>query len=128
VKFQKSGIGCFFKGRDPNEEIDVLESNRVHNSRILYIGRAGGQTSADRLYRSTLRKRICQYIRLGYGESAAHRGDRYIWQIRDSKQLLIGYRTTDMIGGNPNPVKYEHYLLAEYLSNYGRLPFANLAK
>lgn len=79
---------------------------------ILYIGKAGGN-------KNKLKQRISQYVRYGYGEVNNHRGDRAIWQIADSKSLLLGFMECD------NLEKNEKELLEEYESKYEVLPVAN---
>jgi hypothetical protein len=82
---------------------------------ILYIGKAGGK-------KNKLKQRIRQYVRYGYGEVNNHRGGRAIWQIADSKSLLLGFIECG------NPEKIEKELLEEYESKYKVLPIANWRK
>lgn len=85
------------------------------DNEILYIGKAGGK-------KNKLKQRIRQYVRYGYGEVNNHRGGRAIWQIADSKSLLLGFIECD------NPEKIEKELLEEYESKYKVLPIANWRK
>lgn len=78
---------------------------------ILYIGKAGGN--------NRLRGRLRQLIRYGYGEADNHRGGRAIWQIRNNKDLILGYFSCN------NPESNEKVLLETYGKQYGVLPLAN---
>lgn len=42
VQFADVGTGGFFKGKNPNRDVDVLSDNRVDGARVIYIGQAGG--------------------------------------------------------------------------------------
>lgn len=97
-------------------DIDVLEKKFDKSDKeILYIGKSGGK-------KNKLKQRISQYVRYGYGEVNNHRGGRAIWQIADSKSLLLGFIECD------NPEKIEKELLEEYKSKYNVLPIANWRK
>lgn len=82
---------------------------------ILYIGKAGGK-------KNKLKQRIRQYVRYEYGEVNNHSGGRAIWQIVDSKALLLGFIECD------NPEEIEKELLEEYENKYKVLPIANWRK
>ena len=41
VEFIKSGVGGFFKGRNPNVSFEELKSNYLASSQVVYIGKAG---------------------------------------------------------------------------------------
>ncbi len=89
----------------------------------MYIGRAGGTAKNGRVYNSTLRTRIMQYLKFGKGKNIGHWGGRHIWQIKESNTLMIAYKILD----EGNPVIEEQELINEFKSHYnGRLPFANL--
>lgn len=40
-EFLEVGTGGHFKGKDPNVALLVLEQNWVHNTEIMYFGKAG---------------------------------------------------------------------------------------
>jgi len=111
--FVEPGTGGSYRGRDPNVAIAALQEKWVADSRILYVGRA-----------ANLRRRIRQYLRFGRGESVSHWGGRFIWQLRNTEELLIGY----VVLANGNHVSYERLLLNEYYNKHRKLPFANLTK
>jgi len=116
-KFLPKSTGGHFKGKEPTVDINVLEANWVKNTFALYIGKAGGGTS-----RKTLRDRIKQYMRFGQGKNVGHWGGRFIWQLTDSKDLLMCWKK--LLEGNPR--EFEKSLIAEFKTQYGKIPFANL--
>ena len=83
-EFLSHGTGGFFKGKDPNVSITELETNWVENTCVVYIGKAG----------TTLRKRLNQYLKFGNGQNIWHWGGRYIWQIKNSGNLLLCWKPT----------------------------------
>jgi hypothetical protein len=115
--FVEKGTGGYFKGKDPNVSIDVLKENWVDNTKVVYIGR-GGQKGK----KSTLRKRLSQYLRFGQGKNVGHSGGRYIYQIVDSKQLVICWKTVG------DPEKVESELIDDFILIYEKLPFGNLRR
>lgn len=118
--FLPKGLGGFFKNIDPNVLIETLKQSWIKFSpgddNIMYIGKAGGENT-----RSTLKKRIKEYIRFGNGKSSPHRGGRYIWQIANSDNLKIFWKESD------DPIKEEKTMLLEFKAKHdNKLPFANL--
>lgn len=110
--FLKKGTGGFFKGEDPNVEISTLQANWVETSEIVYIGKA-----------TSLKKRIDQLLRFGDGKNVGHKGGRYLWQLADSRNLLIAWKATP----NETPREVERRMIQEFKSAYGGMrPFANL--
>ena len=63
-EFLPCGTGGFFKGKDPNVSITELETNWVKNTCVVYIGKA----------RTTLRKRLNQYLKFGNRQNIGHWG------------------------------------------------------
>jgi hypothetical protein len=59
-KFKERGSGGHFKGRNPNVDISILESQWVENTDVLYIGKASGPESE-----STLRSRLQAFLSFG---------------------------------------------------------------
>lgn len=116
--FLTKGSGGFFKGKDPNVQIAELQNNWVRDEHILYIGKAGSFNSS-----ATLKSRLKQLIRFGYGNNVGHWGGRYLWQLEDSKSLLVCWLTLD----DKEPEVVEQRLINEFKKAHdGMRPFANL--
>jgi hypothetical protein len=113
MHFLKVGTGGHFKGKNPNVDIETLESNVVPGSITMYIGKA-----------TSLRKRIGQLLRFGQGANVGHRGGRYLWQISDADDLLVAWKPTP----TQDPRLVEASMLKDYINEYGKLPFANLVQ
>jgi hypothetical protein len=77
---------------------------------VVYVGKA-----------TSLRSRLAQYRRYGSGQPVGHQGGQYIWQVSDSAALLVAWKPTDR-----DPGAEEAALLRLFLTEHGRLPFANL--
>ena len=110
-EFLANGTGGFFKGKNPNVGLEELESNYVAGSKVVYIGKA-----------TSLKKRVGQLLRFGAGSAVGHWGGRYLWQLADSDNLLIAWKTTS----TTDPRAVEIKMLEEFVSRHGKLPFANL--
>jgi len=108
--FIETGTGGFFKGRNPNVEIEILNENWIENSPVIYIGKA-----------NSLHKRLGQYFRFGKGKNVGHWGGRYIWQLENSKDLVVCWKTTE-----EEPRIEEVNLIQKFVKQYGKRPFANL--
>lgn len=120
--FKEKGSGGYLKGKDPNVSIETLKEKWVHNSHVLYIGKAGGKIG-NKPSRSTLRKRIAAYLKFGKGLDVGHWGGRYIWQLSDAKELLVCWKTLDL----DEPSVIESTLVSVFKQQYGgKRPFANL--
>ncbi len=116
--FINPGTGGYFKGKNPNVLTNVLESKWVNDTVVIYIGQAGGNGSS-----STLRKRIWQYIRFGHGVPIGHYGGRYLWQLKDSGNLLICWKPSLCQDSR----ELEARLIQDFKFQYGKLPFANIS-
>lgn len=102
-----------YLGRDMLYRVTVLSDKYSKGDKaVLYIGKAGGVNHS-------LDKRIRQLVKYGAGEVKNHRGGRAIWQIQNSRDLLLGYLECEQ------PEIYEKKLLIEYKEKYGVLPVAN---
>lgn len=108
--FLEIGTGGFFKGRNPNVDVELLRENWIENSPIVYIGKA-----------TSLHKRLGQYFRFGEGKNVGHWGGRFIWQMANSCDLIVCWKET-----KENPREVEKLLIQEYIGHYGKRPFANL--
>lgn len=115
--FITPGSGGFFKGKNPNVSIDELKANWVENTPVVYIGKAGTPTGS-----ATLNSRLKQYLKFGKGKNTAHYGGRYIWQIKNYKDLIICWKTSP----NKDPRAIEKEMIKDFVSQYGKRPFANL--
>ena len=113
-EFLEQGTGGFFKKkepRNPNVSIAELRDNWVPNEAIMYIGKA-----------TSLKSRLGSYLRFGEGKFATHWGGRYIWQLKDSRELLVCWKETD-----ENPRVVEEEMIAQFKKEHGgKRPFANL--
>ena len=113
-EFLEQGTGGFFKKkepRDPNVSIAELRDNWVPDEAIIYIGKA-----------TSLKSRLGSYLRFGEGKFATHWGGRYIWQLKDSRELLVCWKETD-----ENPRVVEEEMIAQFKKEHdGKRPFANL--
>jgi hypothetical protein len=117
-KFLAEGTGGFFKGKNPNVPISELQEKWVKDASIVYIGKAGGVGSS-----ATLKKRLDQYLRFGQGANIGHWGGRYIWQLTDSKELVVCWK----ILANEDPRDVERMMISNFKTSYaGKRPFANL--
>ena len=117
-QFLSEGTGGFFKGKNPNVSIAELKANWVEGTHVIYIGKAGGADSS-----ATLQKRLGQYLRFGQGANIGHWGGRYIWQLADSRDLVVCWKTLT----NEEPREIEHQMIADFKAVHaGKRPFANL--
>jgi hypothetical protein len=122
-EFVPKGVGGFFKGKNPNVSIAELLSSWVDGTIVIYIGQAGG-VRAGKWSSQTLNDRISTYMKFGQGKDVGHFGGRYIWQIRDYRDLVLCWRPWPNKIRNPKQVEGE--LIPEFRSVYGKRPFANL--
>lgn len=117
-QFLTEGTGGFFKGKNPNVPISELKANWVEGTPVVYIGKAGGAGCS-----ATLQKRLGQYLRFGQGANIGHWGGRYIWQLADSRDLVVCWKPLT----NEEPREVEHRMIADFKATHtGKRPFANL--
>jgi hypothetical protein len=121
--FHVKGTGGLFKGRNPNVSKACLQNKWVNEAHILYIGKAGSADGNGRISKATLRGRINAYLKFGLGYNTSHWGGRYIWQLENSKDLLIYWRACN---DGENPATLEKELILKFKEHYHKLPFANL--
>jgi len=122
-EFVQKGVGGFLKGKDPNVPIERLKAKWVNKTVVLYIGKAGSASSI-RPSSQNLQRRLRLYLKFGQGLPVAHYGGRYIWQLKDYKNLIVCWKT--LFKSQSDPRGYEKELLDKFFSSYGKLPFANL--
>jgi hypothetical protein len=114
VAFLEANPGGRFKGRDPTVSATVLQSKWIEDGDVVYIGKG-----------DNIRRRLRQYADFGTGKPIGHWGGRYIWQLADSTELLVAWKTC---GSEETAAMMESRLLRQFKSERGgRLPFANIA-
>lgn len=113
-EFLERGTGGFFKRKNPknpNVSVAELKDNWISNAAIVYIGKG-----------TSLKTRLGSYLRFGEGKFATHWGGRYIWQLKDSRELVVCWKTMD-----EDPRVVEERMIAKFKKEHGgRRPFANL--
>jgi hypothetical protein len=111
--FLEIGTGGFFKGKNPNVTIQELKNNWIDDTQILYIGKA-----------TSLQRRLKQYIEFGEGKAVGHWGGRFIWQLKDSQELIVCWHTFE---SEKVAKATESSLIEKFKSEHqGKRPFANL--
>jgi len=115
--FLAEGTGGYFKSKNPNISIDLLKSYWVDKTIVVYIGKAGSDSS-----KATLKSRLSQYLGFGQGKSIGHYGGRLIWQLKNANDLVICWKPLAI----EDPRKLENNLIQMFVSKYGKRPFANL--
>jgi|SRR5579863_3880025 hypothetical protein len=113
--FLPEGTGGHLKGKDPNVEVGCLKNKWVEGAIVLYIGKTGPKTA-------TLRSRLRQYMQFGQRKRVGHWGGRYIWQLRNSSDLLVCWKAIE----NLPPRNAERALIAQFRQAYDKPPFANI--
>ena len=117
-EFLTLGTGGHFKLKDPNVSISELKNNWVDNSIVVYIGKAGKNGGT-----ATLKSRLKQYLDFGQGKKRGHWGGRLIWQLKNSSDLVVCWKTLP----GEDPRTYEAELIQQFVTKFGKRPFANLA-
>ena len=118
--FLAKSVGGQFKKQDPSLLQPALESHWVDDAEVLYIGKAGAGTVGTR----GLRKRLQEFADFGRGKPVGHWGGRLLWQLADSQSLVIAWKVLEAAEVDSAEAEYQ----AEFISIYGRLPFANLVQ
>lgn len=116
--FLPIGTGGHFKGKNPNVSPEELKANWIEKTLVIYIGKAGSDTSS-----ATLKSRLKQYFGFGQGKNIGHWGGRLIWQLALSHKLVVCWKPLP----NEDPRKYEQQLIRDFINQFGNRPFANLA-
>ena len=112
-----TSCGGRFKGKDPTVPVVRLRQHWVEDAAVLYIGKAGGGDT-----RETLQRRLWTYMRFGNGEPVSHSGGRFVWQLTNCLELVICWKPA----GEQDAIALETALIREFITVYGKRPFANL--
>lgn len=115
-EFLAASTGGHFKGNDPTVNVSVLEQRWVNGAHCVYIGMATKTDSTN------LRRRIKTFRQYGNGQPVGHQGGRYVWQVADASDYLIGWKT---MTGHPRPA--EHAMIHQFTRQHGRHPFGNIS-
>lgn len=115
--FLTVGTGGRFKGKNPNVSLSELNENWVEDTIVVYIGKAGSETG-----KATLNSRLKQYLGFGQGKNYGHWGGRLIWQLKNSANLVVCWKTLPT--ADPRTVEAE--LIQDFVSKFFKRPFANL--
>lgn len=105
------GTGGNHKNKNPNVSLDVLKENWVDGVKVVYIGKA-----------TSLRTRLRAYFAFGQGKKASHYGGRLIWQLANSRGLIVCWKSLP----NENPAEVETLLIKTFKGQFNKRPFANL--
>ncbi len=98
---------------DPTVRREALEANWVPRAQVLNIGKAN---------HGRLRDRLKEYINFGRGGRSRHAGGRLIWQLADSEDLLVAWKS---LSRDTDPEAEERTMIARFRADYGKPPFAN---
>jgi hypothetical protein len=110
--------GGWFKGKDPTVALETLRANWVEGADVLYIGKADLGRKRPR----GLQKRLLEYADFGAGRPVGHWGGRLIWQLADSRELVVAWKETPP---GVDPALVETGLISQFRAEYGKPPFAN---
>lgn len=117
-----SGPSLYKKKINPNVSIQELKSNWMEGTIVINIGKAGGLNQKGVEGQETLRSRLSTYFSFGQGNDVRHYGGRLIWQLKDSKDLVVCWKKMP----EEEPRDIEQNLIKEFSDLYGQRPFANL--
>ena len=115
--FSPASLPGRFKGREPSVALEKLAAAWVPDEQLIYIGRAAVGPSG----RHGIAKRLDEYRRHGAGQPVGHWGGRCISQLADHDDLLVAWRPDDDPSAKTD-------LLDEFVTDHGRLRFANLRR
>ena len=96
-------------------ECPQLQAAWVPDTDVLYIGR----TEQGKRCNRGLATRLKELQRFGQGAAIGHWGGRYLWQIKDSDQLLVAWQESC------DPPTREADLVKQFVTAWGARPFAN---
>ncbi|UVJ39338.1 hypothetical protein [Arthrobacter sp. CJ23] len=119
VFLAKSTAGTF-KKKDPSLKKEALEAEWVTEAKVLYLGKASAGSQGNR----GLRKQIQEFMDYGRGRPTVVWDARLIWQLRDAMELVIAWKEFPAAEVNKAEASYH----ADFVSSYGRLPYANMVQ
>lgn len=76
----------WWEGRDPTFPIAELAQRWVSSATVVYMG------MATKTERTDLRERVRKLVRYGTGHRIGHEGGRALWQLPNSRSLLIAWQ------------------------------------
>jgi hypothetical protein len=109
-KFLEANPCGRLKRKDPTVPEEVLRASWVAGAEVLYIGKA-----------DELRRRLREFTDFGAGKAVGHWGGRLVWQLAESKNLLVAWKKTP----GDELLQDEAALIADFREVYGKPPFAN---
>ena len=119
-QFLAKSTAGIFKKKDPTLKPEALGAEWVDGADILYIGKAGPGSKGNR----GLRRQIQEFVDFGRGKPPAHWDGRLIWQLAGAKNLVIAWKELPV----EQLAAAEADDHAAFVTEYGRLPFANLVQ
>ena len=120
VQFLAKSTAGVFKKKDPSLSAEKLAAEWVDGAEVLYVGKAGPGSKGNR----GLRRQIQEFLDFGIGKPPGHWDGRLIWQLANTKSLLIAWKELPAGGLNQAEAAYH----AAFREEFGRLPFANLVQ
>lgn len=100
--------------REPTVPVDLLTETWVSGTRLLNVGKANhGQ----------LRNRLRTSHSFGMGRKRPHEGGRYVWQLADAWNCLVAWKVLPL---DDAPRDVEEAMIADFRTEFGKRPFANL--
>lgn len=108
----------FRNNNEAPRPIETLQEQWVDGTPVIYIGKAGVLHGKGA---SNLNTRLKSYLKWYTGDKNRHHGGRDIWQIDEPGKLVVAWRVTD----DEDPRSCEKDLLAQFVEEFKRLPFAN---
>ncbi|MEW9871238.1 hypothetical protein [Arthrobacter sp. HS15c] len=119
-RFLKKSAAGVFKKKDPSLPETALAAEWVGDADVLYLGKAGPGSKGNR----GLRRQIQEFLDFGKGKPPGHWDGRLVWQLAASESLVIAWK--EVPAGEVNGT--EARLHADFIAEFGRLPFANLVQ
>jgi len=119
-RFLKKSTAGIFKKKDPSLPEPSLAAEWVEDADVLYLGKAGPGSKGNR----GLRRQIQEFLDFGNGKPPGHWDGRLVWQLAEPDTLVIAWREVPAQQVNSTEAR----LHADFVAEFGRLPFANLVQ